>query len=1501
MKHSPDRFWSRHSHFFSQNFSTMSILTFWQQRMLLSLAFFASFFWQTARACDVIVAGGQPVVVHIFLDPINGTSTLSGANIMAFVQGSGPGCSEYQFYESPDKSTWIGTTVGFSCSDASTSPYSFIVRMDDFDGDPDNGNESSPVLLSVFVHDATSPSLTCPGNTTVFSDADGNEDCVMDFAPGAIDLVYIENCPDFVGFKLSGATVTNGFVAGTDAGIIDFNKGITTVTYKVEDVAGHVVQCSFTVTVNDGNAPELNNLPNNLDTVYCGGDFAETLNNYWPVDPNGVTAIDSCDGVRPVTYSIVVDSFSYLNCIIPYQITRTWQASDASGNVVISTSILSVIDTLPPDISGIPQDSIILTPADDATECDAFFELDVLDFTGDCVPNDSLSVDLWVNGFAAATFTGFYVVQSAPHELVYAVTDPCGYSTRDTLLLFVQDAAPPVAACITTLNLALNPLGTVVVVPALVNQNSFDNCTPQGDLLFDVFPTHFDCSHVGLINQVTLTVIDTAGNFSTCISEIDIQDNTAPALVCPANATFDCAVDESVAGLATATDACGVASLDYNETVASFTGPHCFVLEREWKAIDVNQNEAVCYQYLTVQDTAAPVLYGIPGDTVLFCGDPLPAYIVTAVDDCSGTWLVLPSIDTLPGADCLNNQIKYYVVRTWSTVDSCGNPNVTIQTIAFKDTLPADASAVPTSFVFYTDPTECEAAFAVDLTDYNIFDGCAGGIVTLAPATFSDILPVGDYQYNFTTQDECGNFGYHEFFVQIRDSISPQVVCQTEITVALNNAGIYTLQQGDLLISANDNCGVNNVGIFPAFVSCADANLEELGFGPVTVSLLVTDFSGNLTVCPVFVHTISDPATDIQIDDLLTTDVSFYGAADGTATIVSASGGSGDYAYTFFDDDGDAFDFDSLTDNLAPGFYFAGVQDNQTSCLDLVTFLIFEGPLPHFMADTVAGPAGDTICVPITVAYFKNIVGVELEINVPDIAVGKVLAVENWQPGDFSLAVSQPISNNFVVSMLSPNLTEVDLNDGDTLFVLKIELTGDLFDTTAVDIIDGSVEVTVGPGPNFTQLGSTHSDGFVAINSGQPDVEVAGEIRAWWGPTVALVEVDLNGGQDQQTTASDGQYSFSINNASPAVITPSKDINYGNGVDALDLLTIQAHILGDVNSIGSNPYKLLAGDANNDQKVTTFDLVELLNVILNQVDLATNTSWRFVPADFVFPDPADPWAAPFPESIDLGLVLADTLENDFMAIKIGDVLGNADTDMLLSVDDRSPFVFKTDDRSVSTGERVDLAIRASDFRDRHGWQLTLEFETELVDFQGITPGELPGLGLQNFGNARLADGFLTTAWTTAQPLNLPDETVLFTLHFTAKQAISSLENVVEIGNAVIPSFGINGQKSPVKPQLVWAKNQSNLPSANAEFALFQNRPNPFSDRTTIHFTLPTAAETTFSMFDITGKLVKSETSIREKGRHEISVRRVDLPTAGVYFYEIRTAENSARRRLILID
>ncbi|MEZ4948564.1 MAG: hypothetical protein R2784_04100 [Saprospiraceae bacterium] len=56
----------------------------------------------------------------------------------------------------------------------------------------------------------------------------------------------------------------------------------------------------------------------------------------------------------------------------------------------------------------------------------------------------------------------------------------------------------------------------------------------------------------------------------------------------------------------------------------------------------------------------------------------------------------------------------------------------------------------------------------------------------------------------------------------------------------------------------------------------------------------------------------------------------------------------------------------------------------------------------------------------------------------------------------------------------------------------------------------------------------------------------------------------------------------------------------------------------------TSPYKIIAADANNSGSVTTLDLGSTEKLILNVInDLPNTTSWRFVWADYVFPDPSN--------------------------------------------------------------------------------------------------------------------------------------------------------------------------------------------------------------------------------------------------------------------------------------
>ena len=108
-------------------------------------------------------------------------------------------------------------------------------------------------------------------------------------------------------------------------------------------------------------------------------------------------------------------------------------------------------------------------------------------------------------------------------------------------------------------------------------------------------------------------------------------------------------------------------------------------------------------------------------------------------------------------------------------------------------------------------------------------------------------------------------------------------------------------------------------------------------------------------------------------------------------------------------------------------------------------------------------------------------------------------------------------------------------------------------------------------------------------------------------------------------------------------IVPVKDENQTNGVNVLDMVAIQKHLLGkDTFDLA---WQHIAGDATNNNSVSAGDILVILRLLLGRISfLPSSPSWRFVP------DHIDAHTIP----------PGGPLEVQFQAIKIGDVNGNAD-------------------------------------------------------------------------------------------------------------------------------------------------------------------------------------------------------------------------------------------------
>lgn len=128
-------------------------------------------------------------------------------------------------------------------------------------------------------------------------------------------------------------------------------------------------------------------------------------------------------------------------------------------------------------------------------------------------------------------------------------------------------------------------------------------------------------------------------------------------------------------------------------------------------------------------------------------------------------------------------------------------------------------------------------------------------------------------------------------------------------------------------------------------------------------------------------------------------------------------------------------------------------------------------------------------------------------------------------------------------------------------------------------------------------------------------VRFEGQLRTPDGLSIPNVRVSLSGDMDASfLTGADGGFVFeNLDPEGAYSITFEKNTQPGNGVSAVDLILIRNHIL-ERRPLG-NEFLERAADVNADARVSSLDLVQIVNVILQRAStFPSSPSWRFSPA-----------------------------------------------------------------------------------------------------------------------------------------------------------------------------------------------------------------------------------------------------------------------------------------------
>ena len=456
--------------------------------------------------------------------------------------------------------------------------------------------------FSITVEDTSAPIFDCPENLVVPNDP-GLCTAVVNFiAPTATDNCDSDLIPVQIGGPLPGSI---------------FPEGISTITYEVTDLAGNTQTCSFNITVEDTELPEIV-CPVNVFAEAEAGD-CEVLVNYPPVSAN-----DNC-GVSSITLIAGGASGSIFQVGIT---TVTYEVSDPSGNTATCSFQVNVTEPVAPEITCPDNISVNTDPG----SCGAIVNYDLPTATDNC---GEATIALIEGPDSGSLFP------TGSTDVVYQATDLSGNTTTCTFTVAVTDAELPVFDCPVSIILD-SDAGICGAVYTFDPPTATDNCPENpaidqtdGPLSGETFP-------IGT-TTLSFTATDAAGNVATCTYDVTVEDNEPPTFVlCPEDISFDITDGGCTFSLVfDAPDGIDNCSVEVTQTGGLSTGAEVGpgVYPIAFTATDPSGNATVCAFQITVNDITPPV-FGLCPESFSTCNPVVDFVAPTADDECSGEVII---------------------------------------------------------------------------------------------------------------------------------------------------------------------------------------------------------------------------------------------------------------------------------------------------------------------------------------------------------------------------------------------------------------------------------------------------------------------------------------------------------------------------------------------------------------------------------------------------------------------------------------------------------------------------------------------------------------------------------------------------------------------------------------------------------------------------------------------------------------------------------------------
>lgn len=1427
----------------------------------------------------------------------NWTSNFINSNGKAFFVDASIACGPVDYLISlNDGLTWQSMDSLY-CDSLGAYVEALVIAIDD------NGNVSDTCEVLLHVEDKEAPIAACDEVVISLNGLGQATVQAIAFEQGSID-----NCGGPLTFTISVDDVN--FYSSLTFDCSDI--GQQPITFQATDDQGNDAYCLTFIDVQD-NLPPVLSCPSN-QVISCTQSSDPTATGI-------ATATDNCVGFVAPTYSDTYMSITSGNPSGSYntvdcrKITRRWEATDGD-NTSVCFQTITVQDLVAPSLDwnganpglGVAPSTPISV---DACNVPAAAAADGVD---NCDINVPVSFTVPTNTKGADPANCNYYNYSMTRR--WSVADNCGNSYYYDQVVNVSDANAPVFSfpamfmynnnpgnCAGTANINLLQYITDCALDQYLTVTYRINggAVQTGGTLNAVL-------NVGTHN-IRVNAVDPCGNntnpgLASITFTIVIKDNESPTAICqpgPIPVTLN---SNGIANITPATvnngsnDNCGIASL--NVTPATFDcfttpNPHPVVLT----VTDATGNFNTCTTSVIITNVSAPTIQ-CPANITVACSTFNPADPATSGGSATAMTACGPVATTYSDVTVSGSGNCRVINRTWSAT-TAGGTATCVQVITVEDNIQPTLVGVPVN-------TSAQACAVPAQAVVTATDNCATGLVVTPAQTSTQSgnpASCGHYNYSitrtWTTTDGCTSPVVGTQLITVVDNTAPAMAIPNPLIVYTDQDECQSNVNIDLLQYISDCAADAYLTVTNTAISGPGTNMiiGTYAAGDYNVSVTAVDPCGNIAIQN-FVLSIRDGQTPVAI---CFSDITVVLDNTGNASITPAELDNGSYdncgidTYTLSQYN---FNTSHAGQTIPVTLTVTDFEGNSTDCITLVHV----SDDITFTVNDVTAVNGEMKLIPVTVNLFDDIVSFEMDFDIDDTGVATIVDVVDVHPSLAGLikTVTPPAAAS--VSWIDNTAPfGVDLPDGTVAFNLKVMVVGSAGDFTDIDIFNLEVGQMVGGVPTIVpSLGVT---GTLTVVSAGTSFTIAGDLfeRPDCGTDLVLQSnIDYTGTSSGTLSNVPGTYSLIFPAGSNETITPNKNINPANGVTALDAFTAQNYAAGNPNTL--TPYQIIACDANGSNSVTSFDAF-LIQQLSAGYPVSIPKSWRFVPTATVLP--ADPFSAPFPESITHLNLNADHLNDDFYGVKVGDVVGcNANPATLnggaIADGSSNKVVLRVQDQKVNAGSTVFVTLKAKEFYEMVTCQATLNFDAQTLQYEAVIPGNVPNMSESCFNPMLVAEGMLATVWYNLNPVTLADNDEYFTLKFKALKDAKALSDLIWLSAdfIVIEAAGKDGITTGVELTFDGMASTTGE-QASGNFALHQNRPNPFSTRTAIGFTLPQADHATLTITDASGKVLKVLEGNFTAGYHQFMIERKELPATGVFFYQLKTADFQAVKKMILVD